>query len=231
YYADYFGNLVGIEPEKITVVPPGISLYDYRNLTRANNGAPVIGYLARMSPEKGLHILVEAFIQLAKSGEFPGLRLKVAGYLSKAYMPYVNTVRRRLQNAGVSDQVDILGTVDRQQKLDFFRSIDVFSLPTVYRDPKGLPVLEALAAGVPVVQPEHGAFPYLVQETGGGLLHKPEDPTDLADKLAMLLRDGQLRQKLEQQGRTAVHTYFSAERMAADTMAVYERVAYMQARG
>jgi glycosyltransferase involved in cell wall biosynthesis len=133
-------------------------------------------------------------------------------------------IRRRVKRAGLSEQVEILGTVDRQQKLAFFQSLDVFSVPTIYRDPKGLPVLEALASGVSVVQPDHGAFPELLAATGGGLLHKTEDPVDLSEKLAQLLHDVNLRQELSQRGRTAVHADFSAESMAAKTVQVYQRV-------
>jgi glycosyltransferase involved in cell wall biosynthesis len=112
--------------------------------------------------------------------------------------------------------------VDRQEKLDFLRSIDLFAVPTIYRDPKGLPVLEALANGVPVVQPDHGAFPELIQATKGGLLHKPEDAVDLAEKLATLLANASWRQELGQNGKTAVHNHFSAQRMAAETIQTYE---------
>ncbi len=225
YYADYFGGLLGLDPAKITLVRPGIYLQDYPRTFLPPNRPPTIGYLARISPEKGLHILVEAFVRLCQSGEFPGLRLRVAGYLSRAHTGYIQGIYRRVQAAGVHKQVEIIGTVDRQQKLAFLQSLDVFSLPTVYRDPKGLPVLEAWASGVPVVQPAHGAFPELIAATGGGLLHRPQDPLDLSDKLAALLRDTALRQRLNQCGHTAVHAHFSAERMATETIQVYQRVA------
>lgn len=228
YYADYFGPLIGIDPAKITLVRPGIALQDYHNHANAQakpSGAPLtIGYLARISPEKGLHLLTEAFIHLCRSGRFPGLRLKAAGYLSRAHKPYVDSIHRRLKEAGVGEQVEIVGTVDRQQKVAFLQSLDVFSVPTLYRDPKGLPVLEALASGVPVVQPGHGAFPELLAVTGGGLLHKPADPVDLADKLATLLQDAALRQELDRRGRAVVHANFSAERMATETVEVYQQV-------
>ena len=235
YYADYFAPLVGIDPAKITLVRPGIALDDYlhhnpNSSLNSPDGSLTIGYLARISPEKGLHLLAEAFIRLCKSGEFPGLRLKAAGYLSRAHTSYVNDIRRRLEKAGVSDQVDIIGTVDRQQKLDFLHRLDVFSVPTIYRDPKGLPVLEALASGVPVVQPEHGAFPELLAATGGGLLHKPEDPVDLSEKLATLLRDVELRQEFGRRGRAAVYADFSAERMATETIHVYQQIAQVGLR-
>ena len=225
YYIDTFAPRVGIDPSRITLVRPGISLEDYRELPARPADRPLtIGYLARISPEKGLHLLVEAFIILCKSKEFPDLRLKAAGYLSNSYSGYVNGIRRRLKQAGLAERVEILGTVERQQKLDFLHSLDVFSVPTIYRDPKGLPVLEALASGVPVVQPNHGAFPELVRATGGGLLHRPEDPADLADKLASLLRDEARRQEFARQGRAAVFDHFSAERMANETLQVYRRL-------
>jgi glycosyltransferase involved in cell wall biosynthesis len=224
YYADYFGALIGLDPAKITLVRPGIALRDYFPLTKQPASQLTIGYLARISPEKGLHILVEAFIRLHQSGQFPGLRLKAAGYLSRAHRPYVQTIEQRIKEAGLSEYVEIIGTVDRQEKLNFLHSIDLFSVPTVYRDPKGLPVLEALACGTPVVQPDHGAFPEWVQATGGGLLHTPEDPADLAAKLALLLQDAALRETMGQNGRTAVHTHFHAERMAAETTAVYQQL-------
>ena len=225
YYADYFGNLIGIDPAKITLVRPGIALEDYQALNGKLPGTPLtLGYLARIAPEKGLHLLVEAFIRLYKSGQFPGLRLRAAGYLSKAHAAYVDDIRRRAKQAGVEEQVEIIGTVDRQQKLDFLQSLDVFSVPTIYRDPKGLPVLEALASGVSVVQPAHGAFPELLAATGGGLLHIPEDAVDLSEKLATLLNNTKMRQEYTQRGRTAVHATFSAERMAAETVQVYQQV-------
>ncbi len=231
YYADYYAPLVGIEPEKITVVRPGIALKDY-GLDLWKNGADMpltIGYLARISPEKGLHLLAEAFIQLCHSGLFPNLRLKASGYLSRVHDGYVKGIRARVDEAGVGDRVEILGTVDRQQKLDFLQSIDLFALPTIYRDPKGLPVLEALANGVPVVQPNHGAFPEIIKATGGGLLHQPEDTQDLAAKLASLLANAAWRQELGERGRTAVHAHFSDQRMATETIQAYQSV-FTQAR-
>lgn len=227
YYADYYGEMIGIDPAKITVVWPGIALRDYQQIgqePRSVNGPLTIGYFARISPEKGLHLLVEAFISLAKSGKFSGLRLKAAGYLSNAYAKYIEGIQNRLKQAGVEGRVEIIGTATRQQKLDFFSSIDVFSVPGVYPDPKGLPTLEALAGGVPVVQPDHGAYPELIRATQGGLLHKPENSSDLAEKLATLLADKTLRNHFSKQGRAAIHANFSDQRMACDTINVYEKL-------
>ncbi len=226
YYADYYGSMIGIDPAKITVIWPGIALRDYQQMGEQPRptGPLTIGYFARIAPEKGLHLLAEAFIDLKKSGKFSGLRLKVAGYLSSAYAKYLQGIQTRLKQAGVEGQVEIIGTANRQQKLDFFNSIDVFSVPGVYPDPKGLPMLEAMASGVPVVQPDHGAYPELIRATRGGLLHKPENHNDLAEKIATLLTDAALRDNIRRQGRYAIHANFSDRRMANDTIQVYERL-------
>jgi len=103
------------------------------------------------------------------------------------------------------------------------QSLDVLSVPTVYREPKGLYVLEALANGVPVVQPRHGSFPELIEATGGGLLVQPDDPADLAHGLGRVLHDVSLRQEMGRKGKEAVHQRFHAQRMAQETLELYRK--------
>lgn len=113
--------------------------------------------------------------------------------------------------------------MDRPGKLEFFQSLDVLSVPTIYRESKGLFVLESLACGVPVVQPRHGSFPELIEATGGGRLYEPGDADALADAIAELMDDPALRAKLGEAGRNAVRASFSDEVMAEETWKVYER--------
>ena len=90
-------------------------------------------------------------------------------YLGPQNQSYFNEVVR--QAAPLGKDFEYIGSPDSQrEKIEFLKSLDVFCLPTVYREPKGLPVLEAWANGLPVVLPAHGAFPELVASTGGGLL-------------------------------------------------------------
>ena len=138
--------------------------------------------------------------------------------MSSAYKTYINGVRKKITDNGLEDRVKLLGTLDRTQKLDLFRQMDVFSVPAPYREPKGISILEALAAGVPVVQPEHGSYPEWLNATQGGLMCRPHDSVDLADKLAILLRDAELRKRLGQQGRKAVFEKFSSEVMTSATL-------------
>ena len=226
YYAEMFSTWVGLDRSNIEIVWPGIALDDYRHLParQSTSRAPTIGFLARFVPEKGLHLLVDAFIRLARSGEFPTLRLLAGGYVSRAYQTYVDGIRRTIKNNGLEDRIKLLGTLDRTAKLDFFKQIDIFSVPATYREPKGISILEALASGVPVVQPNHGAYPEWINATQGGLLHHPHDSADLAEKLAILLRDPALCTRIGQQAQQAAWEKFSSERMGDSTLKVFQQV-------
>ena len=86
-------------------------------------------------------------------------------------------------------------------------------------------MLESLAAGVPVVQPRHGAFPELLSRTGGGVLVDPGDTGGLAASMAGLLSDPAGRKALGDAGQKMVHKSFNAERMGAETLEVLARIA------
>jgi len=183
----------------------------------------VIGYLGRIAPEKGLHLLAAAFRQVAAALGAGRVRLQVAGYLPPRNRAYLRGVERQLAGWGLAGSYRYLGEVTREEKLGFLAGLDVLAAPAVYREPKGRYVLEALASGVPVVAPGHGAFPELLQETGGGVLVPPEDPAAMAAALVELLRAGQRRAFLGGAGRAAVHGRFGDAAMAAATLALYER--------
>lgn len=227
YYADFMSEYLGIERERIEIVPLGIDVRDFAREDRGQgteDSVPTVGYLARLAPEKGLHILAEAFILLRQKPGMENAQLKIAGWLGEQNRDYADDVFTRLRNAGLEDAFEYRGELDRRGKVDFLRSLDVLSVPTTYREPKGLFVLEALAAGVPVVQPSHGAFPELFAELGGGLLHQPEDPSDLADKLAELLADPERRRTLAADGQSAVLATRNERIMAERTLKVLTRV-------
>ena len=208
---------------KIHVVPLGLNLSGHGQAEPPADGPDKIGYLARICPEKGFHLLVDAFQQLKEQPEFASLRLEAAGYLSAYDKPYFAEQVQKIRAGGLADSFTYHGEVDRREKIRFLSSLHVFSVPSVYADPKGLSILEALANGIPVVQPDHGAFPELIAATGGGLLIAPHSPKILANELAALLRDEQRRRQLGQTGQEAVHSRFHADAMAEGTLAVYEQ--------
>jgi glycosyltransferase involved in cell wall biosynthesis len=224
YYADFMAGYLGIPRERIHVVYPGLNLTGHGG-PRAGTGQPplTIGYFARIAPEKGLHLLAEAFRILRQAPDAPAYRLRTSGWLGENYRPYLEDIRRRLKQCGLADDFEHVESPDHASKVRFLQGLDVLSVPTTYREPKGLYVLEALANGVPVVQPRHGSFPELIEATGGGLLVNPEDPEDLARGLRRLLDDAALREELGRKGKEAVHRHFHAGRMADETMQVFRQ--------
>jgi glycosyltransferase involved in cell wall biosynthesis len=207
--------------ERIDVVYPGLNLKGHGGARAARGGEPyTIGYFARICPEKGLHNLVEAFCLLRKQPDAPPAKLRVSGWLGENNREYFEQQKARLAAEGLLDDFSHVESPDLASKMAFMQSIDVLSVPTTYREPKGLYVLEALANGVPVVQPRHGSFPELVEATGGGLLVNVDDPADLARALREL-QEPAVRDRLGQQGKQAVFERFHARAMAEATLAVF----------
>lgn len=227
YYADVMCEALGVPGERMHVVPLGISLADVHPPMREEPRDPfVIGYLARIAPEKGLHLLLEAFRELVerRGDRGPKLQLRAAGWVGSRYVPYLEDLKTKAREWGLDDRVEIRGEVDRQEKLRFLSGLDVLSVPSPYKEPKGLYVLEAWAHGVPVVQPRHGAFPELIGETEGGVLFEPDSPEALADALEELVEAPETARELGRKGREALAGRHDDGAMAARTVAVYERV-------
>jgi glycosyltransferase involved in cell wall biosynthesis len=224
YYAEFMVGYFEIPRERIHVIYPGLNLNGHDGPLPDRNGADfTIGYFARICPEKGLHILADAFRLLHKTDGKPVYRLRVSGWLGENNRPYFEDIRHKMSEWGLADRFEHVESPDHASKVRFLQSLDVLSVPTTYREPKGLYVLEALANGVPVVQPRHGSFPELIQATGGGLLVNPDDPADLANALAKLQENRSHREELGRKGKEAVHRQFNAERMARETVDLYKR--------
>ena len=224
YYAPTMTRLLGIGSDRISVVPLGINLNGYERATKRDDVFRV-GYFARISPEKGLHVLAEAYALFRrKTGDAP-VRLEAAGYLSRAHESYLEDVKRSLTKAGVANDFTYHGAVDREGKLAFLRTLDVLSVPAPYDEPKGVFLLEAMASGVPVVQPRRGAFTEIVEKTGGGLLVAPDDPAALAGGLYALWNDRERARALGDRGFSGVRAHYSIKKSADKQLEVYESMA------
>ena len=224
YYADLMQERLGLPAERVHVVYNGISPEGYEPAPSPPH-PPVIGFLERMYPEKGLDILVEAFLRLRAGARFPGLKLRVAGGWSAGDKAFLEGLRDRLQAEGADDKVELLANLDRKGRQDFLRSLSVLSVPARHGEAFGMYVLEALASGVPVVLPRHGAFTELVEATAGGVLYAPNEPMTLAGALEALLGDPERARQLGQRGRQAVLESFHVGRTAEGCERVYQEAA------
>lgn len=222
YYREFMSRYLEVAQEKIHVVPLGLNL-DGHGLTSFDRNKPpfTIGYLARICPEKGLHLLVDAFASLTRAVGGDSPRLKVAGYLSPKDEPFLIELKRRVRDWGLQEQVQFLGEVDREQKIRFLSELHVFSVPAPYQEPKGLYVLESLANGTPVVQPNHGAFTQMIEDTGGGLLVEPNSVKSLTAALHDLWKNPSMLEDLGHKGKDYVHRCYNSQVMAEKTAAIY----------
>jgi glycosyltransferase involved in cell wall biosynthesis len=224
YYADFMAGYLGLDRRKVHAVPLGIKLDGHHPAEGPRSGPFVFGYLARIAPEKGLHLLAEAYRTLRREHGLGESRLAVAGYMAPADRGYLADVTARLREWGLDGEFHYHGALDREAKIAFLQSIDVLSVPSPYAEPKGLYLLEALANGVACVQPRHGAFPEVLARTGGGLLFEPNDAHSLAAQLLTLARDPDAARALGRRGAAGVREHHSVARMADRALEVYASV-------
>jgi len=228
YYADFMAGYLDVPRAKIRVVRPGLDLTGHALPSRETNRVPrerrTVGFLARICRDKGLHLLADALRLLACDSALPPVRVEAAGYLDEADRPYLDDIRNRLSSDGLGDRFRYHGELDRASKIAFLQSLDLLSLPTVYRESKGLSVLEAWANGVPAVLPDHGAFPEMIADTGGGILHEPHDPAALADAVRRMMSEPDLAARSGRDAQRRVHQEYHAAAMARRTVAAYATV-------
>jgi glycosyltransferase involved in cell wall biosynthesis len=208
YCAQFMADFLAIPSPRMSVVPLGIGMQGYQRKT-ARNDVFTVGYFARIAPEKGLHLLADAYIHLRRMLPSMPMRLVAAGYLGGEHKGYLEQVQRAIENAGLASEFSYRGAVDRVGKLAFLQELDVLSVPATYDEPKGMFLLEAMAAGIPVVQPRRGAFVEIVERTGGGLLVEADRADRLADGLRHLATDGALRDELGARAFDGVRAHYS----------------------
>lgn len=220
YYADFMAGYLGLPRRQIAVAPLGIHFDGLEPAAPAADRPFTIGYMARIAPEKGLHLLASAYIRLRRELGLESARLEAAGYLAPEHRTYLDGVSKALAAVGLEGEFRCHETIDRPRKLAFLQGLDLLSVPSPYAEPKGLYLLEALACGVPVVEPRHGAFPEMIEKTGGGVLFAAGDVGDLAARLLELAKDPARRRELGRRGSENVRRHYSAALMAERTLEI-----------
>ena len=231
-FAAHMAPVLGVDAGSIAVVPHGVDPKGFSDLPpdlgarrRARNGAIQVGYLARACPEKGLDVLLRAVALLAATHD---VRLVAAGAEIAAERPYLDSCRALAAEFGIADRFEWRGQVDHAGKIAILESVDLFAMPTTFPEAKGIPVLEAFTAGVPVVASDHGCFPEYLgseEESRRGLLAAPGDPAALHAALLALADDAGLAARMGRDARA-----FARERHTPDAMAAGHEQVYAEAR-
>lgn len=228
-FADFMDARMGFGGDKVSVVPHGLDLAsfpreppDLVGRRQARAGKIVVGFLARACPEKGLEILVRALAILARDRD---IEVIAAGATVDAERLYLARCLELVHDLGLADRFTWRGQVDRDAKLALLREIDLFALPTTHPEAKGLSAIEAMAAGVPVVASNHGAFPEMLDDEQAGVLHAPGDVASLAGAIAMMADDPERMAACGRRAYSLARSRHSAEAMAQAHEAIYGRLA------
>jgi glycosyltransferase involved in cell wall biosynthesis len=221
FYAKAMCRDLGIPESKMHVVPLGISFDGYEKRERLASTEFVVGYFARVAPEKGLHVLCDAYRLLRQRTPERRIRLEVAGYLAPEHHDYLEGIERQMNDWGLGAEFQYRGVLDREAKLAFLKGLDALSVPATYDEPKGLSLLEAMAAGVPVVQPRRGSFPEIIERTRGGLLIDGCDAESLARGLLALIESPSLTAELGERAFAGVREHYGVSNMARRAIEAY----------
>ena len=223
WYADQMSGRMAIPRGSITVAPAGIKVDGIEPRAEPVD-PPAIGYLSRMCECLGLGLLVDAFLKLRENPGLQGLRLRLTGGHTVEDKDFLARLHAQLDQHGATGHVDILDDFQGQARHEFLRSLSVLSVPMPAGEAFGSFIIEALAFGVPVVQPAVGAFPEIIEATGGGIVYDPTDAGGLARALESLLLDRDRARELGTRGRAAVLKDFDVERTSEQVLAVYNGV-------
>ena len=166
---------------------------------------------------------MDAFIEMKKQDLIPGLTLNVCGGFTGTDKSFISAQIRKIREHKLEKSVKIYPEFQGEKKMEFFNDVDVISVPVRKYDGYGLYLLEANAAGIPVVQPSTGAFPEIVERTGGGVIYSPDTVSELASALHKLLQDKKLISSLGEKGRKMVRQELSLDRMSAGLSEVYNK--------
>jgi glycosyltransferase involved in cell wall biosynthesis len=221
FYAKRMCRDLGIPERKMHVVPLGISFDGYEEKKRLASNEFVVGYFARVAPEKGLHVLCDAYRLLRERTPERRMRLEIAGYLAPEHHDYLAGIERQLSEWGLAGEVQYRGVLDRDAKIAFLKGLDVMSVPATYDEPKGMSLLEAMAAGVPLVQPRRGSFTEIVERTGGGLLVDGSYAESLARGLQMIVESPSLAAELGDRAFAGVREHYGVSNMARRAIEAY----------
>jgi glycosyltransferase involved in cell wall biosynthesis len=222
YYAGFMEDQLRVQKNRIRVVPAGINLEGYEPV-HPFPIPPVIGFLSRMSESSGLGLLIEAFLKLKNSKDMNGIRLHIMGGRTGDDKKFIKHLLKKLKSRDVLRDVQFFQTFDRNARIKFFRSLSVLSVPVIRGGAFGIFLLEALASGIPVVQPKVGAFPEIVRATGGGILYDPGDVNAHVRALSLLLNNPERASEIGLQGRKSVEKEFSIENISKRMIDIYRR--------
>lgn len=201
---------------KIHVIPNGIDFEDILNIQPHKSiEHPSILYVGGLTKIKGIDILLNAVPLIIK--KIPNLHIYIAGS-----GPEGGNLKGLVKELNIEENVKFLGFISEEEKFSYYKSVDVCAFPSKY-EPFGIVLLEAMACGKPVVASNVGGIPFVVEDGKTGLLFESGNVEELAEKIIMLLRDEELREKMGEAGRERAKE-FTWDKIAEQTVDLYKEI-------
>jgi glycosyltransferase involved in cell wall biosynthesis len=207
-YAAEIAEFIGVPRGRVAVARPGVELAQFQLAEPRPTDPFTLGYLSVVIPRKGLDLLVAAWITLVKEGH-THLRLRVAG--APLDRRYLRQIQHTIKRAGLEDRCEFLGQIELADKIAFLHSCSVFAVPSRFAESRGIAIMEAMAAGVPVVAPNLGVYPELFALTGGGELHDPGDANSLAEGIRQIMQNAAEADTLAERARLGLQEHCGPE--------------------
>lgn len=223
YYKELFISKTGVSGVNFHIIPLAIDAGD-SNIIQKKDNYPALGYFCRINSQNGFDKLVDAFIELKTGNCLPGLTLHVSGGYTGDDKSFIAEQIKKIKTHGLKSFIRIYPEFQGNSKQEFFSNIDIMSVPVRKHDGYGLYILEANAAGIPVVQPATGAFPEILEMTMGGITYSPDTVTELSASLLRLFKDNSLRAQLGSNGREKVNKELSLDKMSDGLSEVYNSI-------
>lgn len=211
----------GVSPQKIVVVYNGLPDGWFQNLPPMPSEKKLL-FVGALSPHKGVHVAIEAMAVLRKS-DFENACLDIVGPRGK--VSYWQELQNLVAKYNLSTQVRFLGERSREELFDLYPNYKCCFVPSVWQEPFGLTVIEAMARGVPVVASSAGGIPEIIEDSKTGFLVPPDNPQALADACGRVLVDEQLSQKIRKQAYEMVRERFNLSNLFDEVENVLRRVA------
>jgi glycosyltransferase involved in cell wall biosynthesis len=215
----------GVIPDKAEVVYPGLDPEPYRSFPDINPSSGNVLrllYFGRLIADKGVHTAIDAMSMLCRDGFGGRLHLTIVG---EGHPEYLKLLRRKIRDLQLESNVSFGGRLPHSKVPEMLREYDVFLFTSIWPEPFGRTIIEAMMAGLPVIGSEVGGSQELFQMYCMDLLYQPDDAIGLAEKITALLKDPGLRRRLSAQGRRLALERFTMDTMVNGIEAHLERLA------
>jgi glycosyltransferase involved in cell wall biosynthesis len=223
YFAGVMKQKMGLQNHRIFPVYLGVDPTEYE-FEEATIKPRTIGYISRMCHENGLDIAVDAFVILKKQSGFEDVKLCVTGGSTAADSRYIAGLKKQIRKAGLEDQVDFHESFEGAGRKEFFKKVAIASVPVRNGEAFGIYLPELMASGIPIIQPDLGAFPEIVNQSGGGTVYSPNTPEILAKNWAGVLCNEKLMSEWSLQARKGVEQHFDIHVHTGKIIEVYEKL-------